>query len=146
LFFPLDRGLTPAANTNAAAARLLNSIFDGFVSPPKFITGCDTVSKTPFGDNKNKRPRREPEGSLYPSAEEVAGVYPELVACDKDGQLYTVRYQYLTTMLLNEAQKQYHRAESEAKLNAAQEEKIRELEQRLSRFGKTAGESCAGAE
>jgi hypothetical protein len=67
-------------------------------------------------------------------AEEVAEVYPELVAYDKDGQPYTVKYQYLAPMLLNEVQKQYHRAEAEAKVIATQEQKIDELEQRLSRL------------
>jgi trimeric autotransporter adhesin len=67
-------------------------------------------------------------------AEEVAEVYPELVAYDDDGQPYSVRYQYITTMLLNEVQKQYHRAEAEAKVITAQEQKIDELEQRLSRL------------
>ena len=67
-------------------------------------------------------------------AEEVANVYPELVAYDDDGQPYTVRYHYITTMLLNEVQKQYHRAEAEAKVIGAQEQKIGELEQRLSRL------------
>jgi hypothetical protein len=67
-------------------------------------------------------------------AEEVAKVYPELVANDNDGQPYTVRYQYITTMLLNEVQKQYRRAEAEATIITAQEQKIDELEQRLSRL------------
>jgi trimeric autotransporter adhesin len=67
-------------------------------------------------------------------AEEVAQVYPELVVYDNNGQPYSVRYQYITTMLLNEVQKQYHRAEAEAKVITAQEQKIDELEQRLSRL------------
>ena len=67
-------------------------------------------------------------------AEEVAKVYPELVANDNDGQPYSVRYQYITTMLLNEVQKQYHRAEAEAKVITVQEQKIDELERRLSRL------------
>jgi len=67
-------------------------------------------------------------------AEEVAEVYPDLVAYDPDGKPYTVKYQYLTTMLLNEVQKQYHRAEAEAKVITEQEEKIEELEQRFSRL------------
>ena len=45
-------------------------------------------------------------------AEEVAKIYPELVAYDNDGQPYSVRYQYLSNMLLNEVQKQYRRAKS----------------------------------
>ena len=67
-------------------------------------------------------------------AEEVAKVYPELVAYDKDGQPYSVRYQYLSTMLLNEVQKQYRRAEAEAEVIKAQEQQIGDLEQRLSRL------------
>ena len=67
-------------------------------------------------------------------AEEVAKVYPELVAYDNDGQPYRVRYQYITTMLLNEVQKQYRRAEAEAKVITSQEDKIEQLEQRLTRL------------
>ena len=40
-------------------------------------------------------------------AEEVAKVYPEMVAYDKVGQPYTVKYQLLAPMLLNEVQKQH---------------------------------------
>jgi hypothetical protein len=50
-------------------------------------------------------------------AEEVAKVYPELVAYDKDGRILSVQYQKLTPMLLNELQKQ--------------DEQIRSLERRL---------------
>lgn len=64
----------------------------------------------------------------------MAKVYPELVAYGKDGQPYTIRYQYLTSMLLNEVQKQYRRAEPQAEIIKAQEQKIDELEQRLSRL------------
>jgi hypothetical protein len=74
-------------------------------------------------------------------AEEVAKVYPELVAYDNEGQPYSVRYQYLSTMLLNEAQKQYRRAEAQAEVIKTQEQKIdsqqsqiEEMQQRLSRL------------
>lgn len=67
-------------------------------------------------------------------AQEVAEVYPDLVAYDPDGKPYTIKYQYLTTMLLNEVQKQYRRAEAEAEVIKSQEEKIEELEDRLSRL------------
>ncbi len=39
-------------------------------------------------------------------AEEVAKVYPEMVAYGNDGQILTVKYQLLAPMLLNEVQKQ----------------------------------------
>jgi len=39
-------------------------------------------------------------------AEEVAEVYPDLVARSADGQIETVKYQLLDVMLLNEVQRQ----------------------------------------
>jgi hypothetical protein len=48
---------------------------------------------------------RTPQYGLI--AEEVAKVYPDLVAYDKDGQPMTVKYQVLAPMLLNELQKQH---------------------------------------
>ena len=70
-------------------------------------------------------------------AEEVAKVYPELVAYDKDGQPYSVRYQYLTTMLLNELQKEHRKVEdlkAELQLQKAELRKQNDdLQQRLMR-------------
>lgn len=67
-------------------------------------------------------------------AEEVAKVYPDLVAYNPDGTPYTVRYQYLSSMLLNEFQKQYQKAQAQAGLIETQRQRIDELEQRLSRI------------
>ena len=39
-------------------------------------------------------------------AEEVAEIYPELVARNKDGEVETVMYQFLAPMLLNQVQRQ----------------------------------------
>jgi hypothetical protein len=83
-------------------------------------------------------------------AEEVAQVYPELVAYDKDGQPYTVRYQYLASMLLNEVQKQYRRAQDAAAVIQAQQKEIEslkgqlqmqnaDLQERMSRLEKLVG-------
>jgi hypothetical protein len=48
-------------------------------------------------------------------AEEVAEVYPGLVARSPDGAIETVRYQFLPPMLLNEVQKQQRTIESQRK-------------------------------
>ena len=64
-------------------------------------------------------------------AEEVAQVYPDLVAYDKDGQPFTVRYQYLASMLLNEFQKQHHREEEQAQVIESQKQEIEGLRQQL---------------
>jgi hypothetical protein len=53
-------------------------------------------------------------------AEEVAEVYPDLVARSADGQIETVKYQVLDSMLLNELQRQ--------------QTEIRRLEERLAKL------------
>ena len=57
-------------------------------------------------------------------AEEVAKVYPELVVHDEDGKVQSVRYSMLTSMLLNELQK-------EARVNQQQAELIERLNSRI---------------
>jgi predicted ribosome quality control (RQC) complex YloA/Tae2 family protein len=44
-------------------------------------------------------------------AEEVAKVNPDLVVCDKNGEIYTVRYDAVNAMLLNEFLKEHKRVE-----------------------------------
>jgi septal ring factor EnvC (AmiA/AmiB activator) len=55
--------------------------------------------KQPFGDGS-----KPIQYGLI--AEEVAEVYPDLVAHSADGQIETVKYQVLDSMLLNEVQRQ----------------------------------------
>jgi len=81
-----------------------------FLYKPEYDKGQRTLQ---FGRSRRKWPR----------------FYPDLVAYDPDGKPYTVKYQYLSTMLLNEVQKQYRRAEAEAKVITEQEEKT-EAQQR----------------
>jgi hypothetical protein len=70
-------------------------------------------------------------------AEEVAEVYHDLVAYDPDGQPYTVKYQYLTTMLLNELQKEHRKIEelkAELEVQTAELKRQNEqVQQRLAR-------------
>jgi predicted ribosome quality control (RQC) complex YloA/Tae2 family protein len=58
-------------------------------------------------------------------AEEVAEVYPDLVAHSADGQIETVKYQVLDSMLLNEVQRQQREIRS-------QQEHVQRLEDELS--------------
>jgi hypothetical protein len=64
-------------------------------------------------------------------AEEVAEVYPDLVAHSADGQVETVKYQVLDTMLLNELQKQSAHIQVQDAEIRTQAELIRALEARL---------------
>ena len=62
-------------------------------------------------------------------AEEVAKVNPNLVVRDKDGQIYTVRYEAVNAMLLNEFLKEHRKVEeqqatiAELKSTVAQQQK-----------------------
>ena len=74
-------------------------------------------------------------------AEEVDEVYPDLVARSGDGQIETVKYQVLPSMLLNELQKQNAQITSLTEQVAARDEQIggqarqiRSLEERLLRL------------
>jgi hypothetical protein len=71
-------------------------------------------------------------------AEEVAEVYPDLVARSADGQVESVRYQLLDPMLLNELQKQHATID-------AQKEQIRSLEERLARVESMLAAGTTGA-
>jgi hypothetical protein len=67
-------------------------------------------------------------------AEEVAEVYPDLVARSADGQIQTVKYQVLGPMLLNEVQKQSSTIAAQKEQLQAQGEQIRSLEERLAKM------------
>jgi trimeric autotransporter adhesin len=54
-------------------------------------------------------------------AEDVAKVSPDLVVRDENGEVYTVRYDAVNAMLLNEFLKE-HRTVQELKSNAAKQE------------------------
>ena len=47
-------------------------------------------------------------------AEEVAEVFPQLVSTDKEGRPFTVRYDLLTPMLLNEFRKQHRQVRQQS--------------------------------
>lgn len=64
-------------------------------------------------------------------AEEVAQVYPDLVAHSADGQIETVKYQVLDSMLLNELQRQEREIVSQSAQITAQNDEISSLRQKI---------------
>jgi polyhydroxyalkanoate synthesis regulator phasin len=75
-------------------------------------------------------------------AEEVAEVYPDLVAKDADGQIQTVQYQKLTPMLLNEVQKERRLLEQQQQTIEQQAETIQRQEQSVERQEKSAAQQA----
>ena len=64
-------------------------------------------------------------------AEEVADVYPDLVAHSADGQIETVKYQLLDVMLLNEIQRQQAEIRGLVRQSKDLQEQNKDLQQRL---------------
>jgi len=61
-------------------------------------------------------------------AEEVAKVNPDLVACDEQGKPYTVRYDAVNAMLLNEFLKEHRKVEEQGASMKAHDSKVEQLE------------------
>jgi hypothetical protein len=64
-------------------------------------------------------------------AEEVAEVYPDLVAHSASGQIETVKYQVLDSMLLNELQKEHRQIEQQLETIHLLENRLTALEQAI---------------
>jgi hypothetical protein len=60
-------------------------------------------------------------------AEEVAKVNPALIAVDKEGKPYSVRYQQINAMLLNEFLKEHRKNEEQEATIARQQKQIEAL-------------------
>src|SRR5439155_15095930 len=60
-------------------------------------------------------------------AEEVAEVNPDLVIYDRDGKPYTVRYDQVNAMLLNEFLKAHHQMQEQQAMIAKQQKQIEAL-------------------
>ena len=60
-------------------------------------------------------------------AEEVAEINPDLVVRDEDGEIYTVRYEAVNAMLLNEFLKEHRKVEKQNGKIQQQEATISEL-------------------
>ena len=67
-------------------------------------------------------------------AEEVAEVYPDLVSYSAEGQIETVKYQVLDSMLLNEVQRQQAEIREQQAENRDQQNQIRDLQERLAKM------------
>jgi Chaperone of endosialidase len=66
-------------------------------------------------------------------AEEVAQVNPSLVVRDKNGEIYTVRYDAVNAMLLNEFLKEHRQVQEQGHRLEAQDRKAREQEVAIAR-------------
>src|SRR5262249_3765946 len=82
-----------------------------------------------FRYHKGLDPKATPQFGLI--AEEVAKIAPELVFSDEQGKPFTVRYEEVNAMLLNEFLKEHRKVETQVKINQDQEAAIAQLQARL---------------
>ena len=82
-----------------------------------------------FRYKKELDPKATPQFGLV--AEEVAKVDPDLVARDAAGKPFTVRYDEVNAMLLNEFLKEYRKVEEQAQINQEQAATITVLKSAL---------------
>jgi len=64
----------------------------------------------------------------------VAKVDPDLVARDEEGKPYTVRYEAVNAMLLNEFLKEHRKVEEQADTIRQQERRLAELERAVAQL------------
>jgi hypothetical protein len=76
-------------------------------------------------------------------AEEVAAVNPDLVVRDKDGEIYTVRYDAVNAMLLNEFLKEHRAFLKEQRKVEVQEKTIAELKSGMTALAATVKEQAS---
>jgi trimeric autotransporter adhesin len=88
----------------------------------------------------------DPNGTLQFGliAEDVAKVNPSLVVPDDQGKPFSVRYEEINTMLLNEFLKEHRKVEEEVRQNKAQEQTISELKAALAQEQKNIKVLTAG--
>jgi len=76
-------------------------------------------------------------------AEQVEKVNPDLVARDEQGKVYTVRYEAVNAMLLNEFLKEHRKVEEQAHINQQQEAINSQLKSALTQQQKQAQATAA---
>ena len=94
-----------------------------------------------FRYKKGIDPQGIPQFGLV--AEEVEKVNPDLVARDKEGKAYTVRYEAVNAMLLNEFLKEHRKVEQQDRKIQQQEATIAELKSGMKTLAATLNEQAA---
>ena len=88
-----------------------------------------------FRYKKELDPRGVPQFGLV--AEQVAKVDPDLVVRDEEGKPYTVRYEAVNAMLLNEFLKEHRKVDKQSSQLAEQDCKVQKLEATLAQLEAT---------
>jgi hypothetical protein len=114
-------GVTVIVDTNGQLGTIVSSKrFKNAIKPmDKASEAILALQPVTFRYKKELDPKGIPQFGLV--AEQVANVDPDLVARDREGKPYTVRYEAVNAMLLNEFLKEHRKVESLEKAIAEQQ-------------------------
>jgi uncharacterized coiled-coil protein SlyX len=90
----------------------------------------------------------DPEGMLQFGlvAEEVAQINPDLVVRDENGEVYSVRYEAVNAMLLNEFLKEHRKVQELEETTTQQDRKVRDQEAIIAELRSTVAQQQEGME
>ena len=114
---------------------------DGIKPMDKASEAILALKPVTFRYKKDLDPEGIPQFGLV--AEEVAKVNPALVARDAEGEVYTVRYEAVNAMLLNEFLKEHRRGEEQDRKIQDQETTIAELRSEMKTLATTVNEQAS---
>jgi hypothetical protein len=118
---PLGVSVSGQLGVRASSARFKEAIS----SMDKSSEAILSLRPVSFRYKKELDPKEEPQFGLV--AEEVAKVNPDLVVADDQGKPFTVRYDEINVMLLNEFLKEHRKVET-------QDKKVQQLETTVARL------------
>jgi Chaperone of endosialidase len=120
-------GVAVVVNTNGQLGTMTSSArYKEAIKPMKEASEAVlSLQPVTFRYKKEYDPAAIPQFGLI--AEQVAKVDPDLVARDEEGKPYTVRYEAVNAMLLNEFLKEHRRVEEQTRITREQETSIAEL-------------------
>jgi hypothetical protein len=105
---------------------------DNIQSMDKASESLLSLKPVTFRYKKELDPDAIPQFGLV--AEQVEKVDPDLVARDEEGKPYTVRYEAVNAMLLNEFLKEHRKVEEQSNQIAEQDSKVQTLEATVTRL------------
>ncbi len=136
-------GVTVIVDSNGQLGTIVSSNrFKNEIKPmDKASEAILALQPVTFRYKKELDPKGIPQFGLV--AEEVAKVNPDLVARDKQGKPYTVRYEAVNAMLLNEFLKEHRQVQEQAEINQRQEATIAQQQRAITALTASLKEQAA---
>jgi hypothetical protein len=139
----VSRGIGVIVDSNGHLGTTTSSArFKDAIKPmDKASEAIHALKPVTFRYKQELDPDQTPQFGLV--AEQVAKVNPDLVARDEEGKPYTVRYEAVNAMLLNEFLKEHRKVEEQAQINKQQETTIAQQQKEIQALAATLKEHAA---